>query len=285
MKISKRSVVAVLLAVVLVGGATWAWAQNGGTILACAGKDGTMRIIADPSECKVPKETVLEWNIAGPTGPPGPQGETGPQGPQGETGPQGPPGPQGPEGPQGPAADLTALEERVARLECEVLGINCPPKVVFHTSQGYQGNLGGLAGADAICQTHAEAAGLSGSYMAWLSDLTDSPSTRFTQATVPYVLVDGTKIADSWSDLVDGTLQHPIDRDELGGYYQGNYAWTGTEPDGTPTTNPGYLCENWTSSEMVNYGIRGAEYGSDTTWTRHSGGFCEYYHSIYCFEQ
>lgn len=49
--------------------------------------------------------------VAGPPGPPGPQGvpgEPGPQGPQGEPGPKGEAGPQGPQGepgPQGPKGD------------------------------------------------------------------------------------------------------------------------------------------------------------------------------------
>ena len=87
MKLSNRSIViGTLLAMALVGGATWAWAQGGRKIMACAAKDGTLRIIADPSECKARKETVWEWNIVGPTGPSGPQGETGSTGPTGPTG-------------------------------------------------------------------------------------------------------------------------------------------------------------------------------------------------------
>lgn len=55
----------------------------------------------------------------------------------------------------------------------------CSNKTVFVTSQTYTGNLGGLAGADAQCNLLAKAAGLEGSYLAWLSDATESPSTRF----------------------------------------------------------------------------------------------------------
>src|SRR5207248_2675590 len=43
-------------------------------------------------------------------------------------------------------------------------------KRVFVTSVMYDGNLGGLAGADAKCQARATAASLSGTYKAWLSD-------------------------------------------------------------------------------------------------------------------
>lgn len=37
---------------------------------------------------------------------------------------------------------------------------------------------------------------------------------RFTQNPGPYVLVNGTRVADNWADLTDGTLDHAIDRTE-----------------------------------------------------------------------
>ena len=47
-----------------------------------------------------------------------------------------------------------------------------PRNIVFATSTLQDGNLGGLAGADAICNTRASAAGLPGAYVAWLSSTT-----------------------------------------------------------------------------------------------------------------
>lgn len=90
-----------LLAIVLLGGATWAVAQDDNTIHACANPSGVLRLVASHDDCR-PQETPYEWNIVGPIGPQGPQGPEGPQGPQGPEGPQGPDGLQGPEGPQGP---------------------------------------------------------------------------------------------------------------------------------------------------------------------------------------
>ena len=90
---------------------------------------------------------------------------------------------------------------------------------VFVTSTVHDGSLGGLAGADAICQTRADSPGslaAPGTYKAWLSDATASPSTRFTQATVPYKLVNGTTVAPNWAGLVDGSLDAPIDVTEQG---------------------------------------------------------------------
>ena len=56
----KRIVIGAVLLCLLATGVTWVMAQSEGTILACAAKDGTMRLIADPAEC-TDNETVLEW--------------------------------------------------------------------------------------------------------------------------------------------------------------------------------------------------------------------------------
>ena len=58
-------------------------------------------------------------------------------------------------------------------------------KRAFVTSQLYNGNMGGLAGADARCQGLADAVGLPGTYRAWLSSATESPSTR-TPPSMPF---------------------------------------------------------------------------------------------------
>ena len=102
---------------------------------------------------------------------------------------------------------------------------------VFVTSTNYTGNLGGLAGADAKCQERANAANLGGTWKIWLSDTTGSPSTRFTKSSNPYKLLNGTTIANNWSDLTDGTLQNPLNMTELGTTVQTS-TWTNTKING-----------------------------------------------------
>src|SRR4051794_402552 len=72
---------------------------------------------------------------------------------------------------------------------------------VFVSSALYSGALGGLSGADSKCQGLAAAAGLPGSYKAWLADTTGAPISRFVHSTGPYRLVNGTTIAANWTDL------------------------------------------------------------------------------------
>lgn len=160
---------------------------------------------------------------------------------------------------------------------------------VFFASTGHTGDFDGLTGADAFCQNLATAAGLFGTYMAWLSDTTDSPSTRFTRATVPYTLVNGTIVAANWTALTSGTLAHAIDRTESGESVGGIQAWTHTRADGTAGgVNPAGHCVNWTSSngDPSPAGNTGIATATDASWTRFSNHTCsDDFRRIYCFQQ
>jgi hypothetical protein len=178
------------------------------------------------------------------------------------------------------------------------------PRTVFVASGPYiGGELGGLTGADATCQSLAEDAGLKGTYRAWLSDSASSPSTRFTKDGGPFMLVDGTVVADDWAALTSGALMHAINRDEVGGApLAGNatcagaavtVVWTDTNTDGTRTS----LVE--TCGDWQNVGINGAAWGvatrGDGAWTDACGGYeplmlmgtprCSMSGALYCFQQ
>lgn len=164
----------------------------------------------------------------------------------------------------------------------------CGACLVFVTSTPLTGNLGGLTGADAICQSLAGNAGLPGSYMAWLSDNTGSPSTRFTRATAPYTLVDGTIIAANWNTLTTSPLAHAIDKSENGVVSSASpdQVWTNTEPSGVPGgVNGGSLhCQNWSVATTVS-GNTGHIPDTMTRWTHYSYTTCINQRRIYCFQQ
>ena len=109
-------------------------------------------------------------------------------------------------------------------------------KFVFITKASFESNMGGLSGADAKCQAEADAPESivpSGTYLPWLSDGIDSPDTRFTKSTHPYLLPDGTKIAENYTDLTDGTILHAINVDATGAPVLGlQRFWTDTLPNG-----------------------------------------------------
>jgi hypothetical protein len=162
---------------------------------------------------------------------------------------------------------------------------------VFATSTLHNGNLGGIVGADAICNMRAAAANLPGNYMAWISTNQGSPSTRFMQAPVEYRLVTGTKIADNWADLVDGTLDAPIDRTETGALSvdtssncggSSRTVRTGTTTAGVATNA---TCNNFTSGGGGQSGTIGRTTATDSNWTVCGAVNCNQANAIYCFQQ
>ncbi len=187
----------------------------------------------------------------------------------------------------------------------------CGSKTVFVSSLVHNGNFGGLAAADAWCQQLANNAGLGGTYVAWLSgrssdgansdgqDVTD----RFTPSAGPYELVNGTKVADSFADLTDGTLDHAIDRTEVNLTLSSgdeHRVWTNTLTNGLafdyrrdcaggggPTT--------WTCSEVsggtyecrFESGAFGIATSTTASWTHltDNNTACDNLFRLYCFEQ
>ena len=160
-------------------------------------------------------------------------------------------------------SDLATFAADFGRTDCE----DYEDKIVFVSSATYSGNLGGIAGADAKCQELASAAGLSGTYMAWLSDSATYAAERLTHSAGRYVRTDGAGIAFGWEDLIDGTIMNPINFDESGHLIgPTDYVWTGTRDDGT-LIDPSMTCANWTSGSYGINGIVGNKTMTDTCWT------------------
>jgi hypothetical protein len=155
--------------------------------------------------------------------------------------------------------------------QCGVISPQPQGKTVFVTSQRFDGNFGGgqrILGypmADQRCQTLAQQAGRSGTYKAWISGRVDTgagPLThgvvhRFAQSSGPYVLVNGTKVADNWADLTDGSLDHAIDLTEQG---------TAVGPEARVWTNTTSGGQAWDNARHCAAGISSDESGM-WTWT------------------
>ncbi len=164
----------------------------------------------------------------------------------------------------------------------DTIGDACS-KLVFVTSGTYDGNLGGIAGGDATCNTLAGAAGLPGTYQAWLSDAGSNPAAAFTQSSFPYVLVDGTKIADDWAALIVLPLDAPINIDENGPPAVAlSGVWTGTNSNGTAN---GTDCLGWISNAGGNNGRTGRTDSTIVNWTDSNSLACNNSRRLYCFEQ
>ena len=162
-------------------------------------------------------------------------------------------------------------------------------KTVFITSSTFKGNLGGLAGADDKCQAEADGPASivpSGTYLAWLSDGTDSPDTRFTKSAHPYMLPDGTKIAENYTDLTDGSILHAINIDSTGKALGVQPFWTGTKADGT-TAPISVTCTGWKDPLPYHKGMHGQTHLTNPSWsTMHSNDSCRNSRSpLLCFQQ
>ena len=180
-------------------------------------------------------------------------------------------------------------------------------KRVFLTPTRYNGNLGGLSGADQKCQVAANTANWGGVWKAWLSDGTTSAADRLSHFSGRYVkpanTISGTGVgivvANSWNDLVTIGVRSAIDGYPGGGFNSnGTAVWTNTNTDGYRLgSNIGGAshCNNWTSSSSNNEGSTGLAWGLNPQWTRNTynptqntDSFhwpCNSTIPLYCFEQ
>ncbi|MBL4683792.1 MAG: hypothetical protein JKY37_04325 [Nannocystaceae bacterium] len=119
------------------------------------------------------------------------------------------------------------------------------------------------ATVDMVCDNLAGSAGFAGDWMAWLSNSNLDAGQRIPGWSNPYVLPDGTRVADGFSVLatyisIDAIyLAHAIDMTEAGDYPDPGTAcpgsggipvWTSTDTLGRWD---GYgTCADWTSDEI-----------------------------------
>ena len=152
---------------------------------------------------------------------------------------------------------------------------------IFVTETVQNANFGGLDGADQLCATQASEAALEGEFKAWLSTSSVSVLDRLTHADGPYVLVEGTRIANDWSDLVDRSILAPINRDANGALRTGD-TWTGTL-----ATGASYLDDDCAGFPSGSAGIAlcGQSGATNSTWTQNITPSCSTLLRLYCIEQ
>lgn len=155
--------------------------------------------------------------------------------------------------------------------------------LVFLTTTTHLGSLGGVAGADSECQARATAAGLQGTYLAWLSSAeSDAPATRFVRSDGPYQLVDGTVIANNWDDLTDQSILAPLDKDEFGAQTTAARFWTNVDWKGTFAGSLTH-CTAWFG--LTFSGNVGDSTATNPSWTNAGNISCINTFPIACFEQ
>ncbi|MDB4955753.1 MAG: Flagellar hook-length control protein FliK [Myxococcales bacterium] len=154
---------------------------------------------------------------------------------------------------------------------------------VFVTSTRQTPALGGLAGADAMCQARATAAGLPGTYVALLSTTATNAKDRLALAR-GWVRSDGLPFADSPASLFAGQVFYPIRLDEngtdIGGFESSmTYAFTATSEGGVYTG--GGDCGGFTSTAMNTTG--GITFAGTSAWTSTVTMICNQSLRLLCF--
>lgn len=166
-------------------------------------------------------------------------------------------------------------------------------KRVFVTSTTYNGNLGGLGGADVKCQIAANNAQLGGTWRAWISDNSTSASARLAHSHVQYKLLDGTIIAYKFDDFINSNIPARINITE-NKTIKTTFVWTNTKRDGTIASQSnsfqnGGHCINWTSTtdSLSILGVIGNSDGLlwQSRWTWDGSQTCGQQAALYCFEQ
>jgi hypothetical protein len=189
------------------------------------------------------------------------------------------------------------------------------PRLVFVTSGAYNGDLmtagagaSGVEGADNLCNQHAQAAGLPGTYTAWVSVGSEYAKDRISGIGGPYYLPDevgefAEKVADDLNDILtcEGVfpdiecLDGPINRDENGAILD-TRVWTGTRENGNAFgIDLSATCQAWTdgvgdgsgctgSSGTGGRGRIGESPHTRTFWTSTNFCGCQNLHHLYCFQ-
>ena len=161
---------------------------------------------------------------------------------------------------------------------------------VFATAQQLKGDVGGLAGADKLCQGLADDSGMKGVFRAWLSADGLGPKDRFETAQDPvfkgiYRLpTSDHTVALGWLGLTTEDLLEGIQQNEKGLPIDGaEPVWSNTTPTGQDAGGPD--CDGWTNNTLGTKGRIGATNTTTNAWTDlGDSAVCSTAYRIYCMQ-
>lgn len=161
--------------------------------------------------------------------------------------------------------------------------------VVFVSSTVYTGKeVDGITGAHGHCKELATNAGLDNAdkFKAFVSAVGFTPADHFVHSDIPYVRLDGIRIADDWVDLIQNGPSSGLVVTETKDHLMNGKVWTGTGPDGTMYL-PEMTCAGWTSDSPALKGRVGrvSPDPHPTQWASDSNPECDLSARLLCFEQ
>ena len=144
----------------------------------------------------------------------------------------------------------------------------------------------GIVSGDEHCQTLADAAGLPGEYLAWLSVInTDAVDRLELLDARGWRRMDGRAVIDSVMDIRDGAgLYYPVRFDENGNEIDVR-VWTGTRATGVGVPGPANTnrdCAGWRSPTSGLQGTVGSALGAHAIWSDAETQACDGTGHLYC---
>lgn len=191
-----------------------------------------------------------------------------------------------------PTPSPTAVPTSVATAVPTPVPTAIAARKVFISSKTVKGDVT-ISGADALCASSGVNGGMGNNFKAWISSPTSNPTNRFNTFAGAYRLSNGTLIANSWADLIDGSIQNHIKINEFGETLGFNLVWTGTSSNGTtyPGISANKNCNGWTTTTgRGTIGVMSTDDNNLLTngqWSLSPYGEypCIQEYRLYCFEQ
>jgi hypothetical protein len=150
--------------------------------------------------------------------------------------------------------------------------------IIFTTIGVHQGDFGGISGGDAICQAEATAAGLTDTYVSFISTSASNAIDRI-KIDGPVYNLAGDIVEDSIADFYSSPHDNAVDYNSTGALAPTVNVWTGTGSSGViSTTN----CTDFTTTAVTGrYGI----VSSESTWASSNHIACTNTYSLLCISQ
>ncbi len=156
-------------------------------------------------------------------------------------------------------------------------GVTIEANIVFVTAVGVDPDFGGVEGANDLCNDFALAAGLPGSYVAWVSSSTVNAVTQVTGSR-GWVRPDGKPVVDTVADILAGNIWYPPLVDENGNLQAGyEVVFTGSNASGEHSGNS---CTDWS---VTTGSVNGGTIGSAQYLTHGTGAGCDFPRQLLCF--
>lgn len=164
---------------------------------------------------------------------------------------------------------------------------SCSKIVLAALNESHTGDLGGIAGANALCAQQAAAAGYGGTWLALLATATQNISELVPaslRSNTPVVMLNGTQLYSSWDDAMSRGYS-----DWSGSQYMLRFsgssastdAWTGSGLNGV--YNSPYDCQGWTDGSSTSArGMTGD--WSSRELLNSSSTYCRYSYSVGCIQ-